>query len=159
MLEHVATSKPENWNPVGLKPGVATFGQSSVAQCASLQRIKSSRINLEFLPSDGELAQEVANATAPVRVTISKQPTCIKTSGSGSRGAFVHLAIEFTEQVSATTIAAWLYDCWKKHTGKRVRINRRQILIKQRDILWVIKRAIAKQDARAAQWRRDYAKV
>ncbi len=113
MLEHVATSKPENWNPVGLKPGVATFGQSSVAQCASLQRIKSSRINLEFLPSDGELAQEVANATAPVRVTISKQPTCIKTSGSGSRGAFVHLAIEFTEQVSDTTIAAWLYDCWK----------------------------------------------
>lgn len=159
MLEQVATSKPENWNPVGLKPGVAVFDQSLVAQRASLRRVKSSRVSLEFLPSDGELAQDVANATPPVGVTFARPATCIKASASGSGGTFVHIAIEFTEQVSATMVAAWLCDCWKKHAEKRARINRRLILLKKRDILWLIKREIAKQDAGEARRRQDDGKV
>jgi hypothetical protein len=127
-----------------------------VAQLFSLGSMNSSHIHFEFSPSDEDLAEIIASATPPEGITVSKPGHVIKASAE-TGGVFVHIAIEFAVQVSATIVAAWIYDCWKKHTKKKsARINRQQASLTKRTILRLIKQELAEQKAREEQYKRDH---
>jgi hypothetical protein len=114
--------------------------------------MNSSRIHFEFSPSDEDLAVIIASAKPPAGITVSKPGHVIKASAAETGGIFVHIAIEFAVQVSATLVAAWIYDCWKKHTKKKsARINREQASLTKRTILRLIKEELARQKAREEQ--------
>jgi hypothetical protein len=119
--------------------------------------MKSSRIHLEFSPSDEDLAEIIASATPPAGIAVSKPGHIIKASARETGGIFVHVAIEFAVQVSATILAAWIYDCWKKHSKKKsARINREQTTLTKRTIQRLIKQELARQKAREKQYKRDH---
>ncbi len=117
----------------------------------------SSHIHLEFSPSDGDLAECIANATPPEGIKVSKPAHVIKASAGETGGIFVQIGIEFAVQVSATLVAAWIYDCWKKHTKKEsARINREQVTLTKRSVLRLIKHELDMQKAREEQYKRDH---
>jgi hypothetical protein len=50
-------------------------------------------------------------------------------------------------------LAAWLYDVLKNHGRKTIRVNRRKVSIKQKQLRFCIDQILADQRLREAQWR------
>ena|ERR1700722_19004532 len=115
--------------------------------------------DFEFSPSDNDLSECIANTKPPDGIKISKPAYIIKASAGETGGVFIHVGIEFAVQVSATLVAAWIWDCWKKYTKKKsARINREQVKLTKREILRLIKLELSNQKARERQYKKDRAK-
>lgn len=115
------------------------------------------RITLDFNWSDKDIVGVISNSTPPDGVTISK-PTTTNKAGSESGGVYLQLAIQFVHDfhdLAIGVLGAWLYDKLKQGDKKRYRINNKEIVLNKRNIIRVVKKQLANQNRREAQYRRD----
>jgi len=111
--------------------------------------MKRTFIELRF--SDSEMAQLLADAKPRKGIRVSKPQTFIQASLPAEIGS--HVLIDFSVQLSVLLVGAWILSALKKSGKKRTRINRRETPLQKREIVRLIKRELANQRRREAQWR------
>jgi hypothetical protein len=112
------------------------------------------RIHLDF--SDPDMAQVLADATPPDGVKVSGPSTLIQASEPAQ--ILTQVVIEFIPQFSSTLLAGWILIALEKRRQKRTRINRKEVALKEADIVRLIEEQLANQKAREAQWKEDHKK-
>jgi hypothetical protein len=125
-----------------------------VAEFGSLARMRE-RKSIRLLFSDDEMAQALASSTPPDGVTKS-EPAHIVQASATSGGIFTQIVIQFVPQFSATLLAGWILLALGKRGKKHTRINRKDVALKEADIVRLIQDELSKQEAREAQYRKDY---
>lgn len=109
------------------------------------------RLSIHLSFADEDLARDIAKSKPPrdVKVNVThggiqaSEPALIVSS------VFINFAVE----VSAIVVGTWLYDTLKKRRKKSTSINRRRVPIQKREIVRLIKRELANERRREAQWR------
>jgi len=109
-------------------------------------------IHLDF--SDPDMAQALADATPPDGVKVSGPSTFIQASAPAQ--ILTQIVIEFVPQFSATLPAGWILLALEKRRQKRTRINRKEVALKEADIVRLIQEQLTNQKAREAQWKEDH---
>ncbi len=110
------------------------------------------RIHLDF--SDPDMAQALADATPPDGVKVSGPSTFIQASEPAQ--TLTQVVIEFIPQFSSTLLAGWILLALEKRRQKRTRINRKEVALKEADIVRLIEEQLANQKAREAQREEDH---
>ena len=109
-------------------------------------------IHLNF--SDPDMAQAIAESAPPDGVKISGPSTFIQASEPAQ--IVWQIVIEFVPQFSSTFLAGWILLALEKRRQKRTRINRKEVALKEADIVRLIEDQLANQKARDAQWEKDH---
>ena|SRR5260221_6645093 len=112
-------------------------------------------IHLRF--SDPELANSVSESTPPEAMEVSKPAYSIECAAPGE--VFISVIISFAVGLPTSLVANWIFDCLKKSGKKESRINRQQVVFHKRDILRLVHKELANQQARDSQRRRKKRKL
>jgi hypothetical protein len=110
-------------------------------------------IHLDF--GDPDMAQALADATAPDGVKVLGPSKLIKVSAPAQ--IVTQIVVEFIPQFSATLLAGWILLALEKRRQKRTRINRKEVALKEADIVRLIQEQFSNQRAREAQWKEEHA--
>ena len=130
------------------------LSQNGPPNLGSLARMTHASIHLDF--SDPDMAQALADSAPPDGVKVSGPFTFIQASAPAQ--IVTQIIIEFLPQFSATLLAGWILLALEKRRQKRTRINRKEVALKEADIVRLIQDELAKQKARDAQWREEHRK-
>ncbi len=109
-------------------------------------------IYLDF--SDADMAQALADAAPPEGVKVSGPSNPIRASDPAQ--ILTQILIEFVPQFSANLLAGWILLALSKRGQKCTNINRKQVALKEEDIVRLIEEQLADQKARDAQWKEDH---
>lgn len=110
------------------------------------------RIHLDF--SDPDMAQAIADTTPPEGVKVFGPSTFIQASEPAE--ILTQVIIEFIPQFSSTLLAGWILLALEKRRHKRTRINRKEVALKEADIVRLIEEQLAAQKAHEAQWKENH---
>ncbi|HZE71866.1 MAG TPA: hypothetical protein VE135_20345 [Pyrinomonadaceae bacterium] len=109
-------------------------------------------IHLDF--SDPDMAQALADAEPPEGVKVLGPSRLIQASDPAQ--ILTQIVIEFVAQFSATVLAGWILLALSKRGKKRSNINRKEIVLKEADIVRLIQEQLANQKTRETQWKEDH---
>ena len=107
-------------------------------------------VRLDF--SDPDMAQALADAEPPEGVKVLDPSTLIQASDPAQ--ILTQIVIEFVPQFSATVLAGWILLALSKRGKKRSNINRKEVVLKEADIVRLIQEQLASQRTRETQWER-----
>jgi hypothetical protein len=109
-------------------------------------------VHLDF--ADPDMAQALTDAKPPEGVKVSGPSTLVEASDPAQ--ILTQIVIEFIPQFSATVLAGWILLALSKHRQKRTRINRKEVALKEANIVRLIEEQLADQKAREAQSEEDH---
>ena len=97
-----------------------------------------------FLLEGGLPVVHTLNSSVPVPhgISVSIQPTETQRS-FGTDYPTAAAIIEFGANVSASMVAAWLYEHLQKHKARKIRINRKEITVSEGEIKKIIEESIS----------------
>ena len=125
---------------------------AAVAELGSLGPMTHESIYLNF--ADADVARALAEATPPEGVKVSDPSTLIQASDPAE--VLTQIVIEFVPQFSTTVLAGWILLALANRREKRTRINRKDVALKEADIVRLIEEQLANQKAREAQWKEEH---
>jgi hypothetical protein len=109
-------------------------------------------IHLDF--ADPGMAKALADAKPPEGVQVTGPSELIQASDPVQ--ILTQIAVEFIPQFSATVLAGWILLALQKRGQKHTRINRKDIELKEADIVRLIEEQLANQKGREAQWKQEH---